>query len=74
LNLASAPKSPAGVKGCKVFMADAKVGVFSQMRTFHYLLALMVGCDPQDQDRVQIIYHPCLIVEVLSPGTEDSIT
>jgi Uma2 family endonuclease len=30
----------------------------------------MVTCDSTDQLARQVVYHPCLIVEVLSPGTE----
>ena len=30
----------------------------------------MVSCDPRDQRARKVIYHPCLLVEVLSPGTE----
>jgi Uma2 family endonuclease len=30
----------------------------------------MVSCDPRDRKARKAIYHPCLIVEVLSPGTE----
>jgi len=68
INLTSALKNHLRGKGCKVFMADAKVGV-SQNGPFHYP-DVMVSCDPQDQKARKIIYHPCLIVEVLSPGTE----
>jgi Uma2 family endonuclease len=49
-------------------MADAKVGV-SHNGPFHYP-DVMVSCDPRDQRARQVIYHPCMIVEVLSPGTE----
>ncbi|MEG3863805.1 Uma2 family endonuclease [Microcoleus sp. herbarium12] len=68
VNLTSALKNHLRGKGCKVFMADAKVGV-SQNGPFHYP-DVMVSCDPQDQRARKVIYHPCLIVEVLSPGTE----
>jgi Uma2 family endonuclease len=68
LNLASGLKNYLRGKGCKVFMADAKVGV-SQNGPFHYP-DVMVSCDPRDQKARKVIYHPCLIVEVLSPGTE----
>lgn len=68
VNLTSALKNHLRGKGCKVFMADAKVGV-SLQGPFHYP-DVMVSCDPQDQRACKIIYHPCLIVEVLSPGTE----
>jgi Uma2 family endonuclease len=68
LNLASMLKNHLRGKGCKAFMADAKVGV-SQNGPFHYP-DVMVTCDHQDQTARQVIYHPCLIVKVLSPGTE----
>lgn len=68
LNLASALKNHLRGKGCKVQIADAKVGV-SLQGPFHYP-DVMVSCDPRDQRARKVIYHPCLIVEVLSPGTE----
>lgn len=68
VNLTSALKNHLRGKGCKVFMADAKVGV-SLQGPFHYP-DVTVSCDPQDQRARNIIYHPCLIVEVLSPATE----
>jgi len=68
LNLASALKTHLRGKGCKVFMADAKVGV-SEKGSYHYP-DVMVTCDLRDQTARQIVYYPCLIAEVLSPGTE----
>ena len=68
LNLASALKSHVRGKGCKVFIADAKVGV-SENGPFHYP-DVMVSCDERDRNARKVIYHPCLIVEVLSPSTE----
>ncbi|MEQ8752121.1 MAG: Uma2 family endonuclease [Coleofasciculus sp. G1-WW12-02] len=68
VNLTSALKNHLRGKGCKVFMADAKVGV-SLQGPFHYP-DVMVSCDLRDQRSRKIIYHPCLLVEVLSPGTE----
>lgn len=68
LNLASGLKNHLRGKGCKVFMADAKVGV-SPNGPFHYP-DVVVSCDPRDQKSRQVIYYPCLIVEVLSPQTE----
>lgn len=67
LNLASALKNHLRSQGCKVFMADAKVGV-SQNGPFHYP-DVMVTCDSRDQTARQVIYHPCLIIEILSPST-----
>ncbi|MGD1911936.1 MAG: Uma2 family endonuclease [Rivularia sp. (in: cyanobacteria)] len=68
LNLASALKNPLRGKGCKVQMADAKLGV-SENGPFHYP-DVMVSCDERDKRATKVIYHPCLIVEVLSPSTE----
>ncbi|RMG13518.1 MAG: Uma2 family endonuclease [Cyanobacteria bacterium J055] len=68
LNLGSALKNHLRDRGCKVFVADAKVGV-SEQGPYHYP-EVMVSCDPLDRKARQAIYHPCLIVEVLSPGTE----
>ncbi|NEO52682.1 MAG: Uma2 family endonuclease [Okeania sp. SIO3B5] len=67
LNLASALKNHLRGKGCKVFMADAKAGI-SEKGPFYYP-DVMVTCDDRDLSARQIVYHPCLIIEVLSPGT-----
>lgn len=68
LNLASNLKTHVRGKGCKVFMADAKLGV-SENGPFHYP-DVMVTCDESDRNAKKVIYHPCIIVEVLSPSTE----
>lgn len=68
LNLASALKAHLRGKGCKVFMADAKLGV-SENGPYHYP-DVMVTCDPRDQTARKVIDYPCLVAEVLSPGTE----
>ncbi|MEC4984332.1 MAG: Uma2 family endonuclease [Oscillatoria sp. PMC 1068.18] len=68
LNLASALKIHLRQKGCKVFMADAKLGV-SRQGPFHYP-DIMVTCDIRDQTARKLVYHPCLIIEILSPSIE----
>jgi Uma2 family endonuclease len=68
LNLASLLKNHLRGKGCKVFMADAKVGISKDGP--YYYPDVMVTCDSADQSAIQAVYHPCLIVEVLSPGTQ----
>lgn len=68
VNLTTALKNHLRGKGCKVSMADAKVGI-SENGPFHYP-DVMVTCDERDRRAMQVIYHPCLIVEVLSPSTE----
>jgi len=68
INLTMALKNHLRGKGCRVLMADSKLGV-SEKGSFHYP-DVMVTCDEKDRRATKIIYHPCLIVEVLSPGTE----
>ncbi len=68
VNLTTALKNHLRGKGCKVSMADAKVGV-SEIGPFYYP-DVMVTCDQRDRQAIQAIYYPCLIVEVLSPSTE----
>lgn len=68
VNLTTALKNHLRGKGCKVSMADAKVGV-SERGPFHYP-DVMVTCDERDRRAIRVIYYPCLIVEVLSPSTE----
>lgn len=68
VNLTTALKNHLRGKGCKVSMADAKVGV-SERGPFHYP-DVMVTCDERDRRAIRVIYYPCLIVKVLSPSTE----
>lgn len=60
-------------KGCKVRTSDAKVAI-SEQGAFFYP-DVVVTCDPRDQDTRdqkarQFTRYPCLVIEVLSPGTE----
>lgn len=68
LNIASALKNHLRGKGCKVFMADAKLGI-SEKGPFHYP-DVMVTCNQTDLQAQKKVYYPCLIIEVLSPSTE----
>ncbi len=68
LNLATALKNHQRGKDCRVYMADAKVGI-SEVGPYFYP-DIMVTCDSRDRREKTVVYHPCLIVEVLSPGTE----
>ena len=68
LNLATALKSYLRGSGCRVNMADAKVGV-SEKGPFHYP-DVVVSCNERDRQAIKFIQYPCLIVEVLSPSTE----
>lgn len=49
-------------------MANAKVGM-TESGPFFYP-DVLVTCDDRDRRALKIVQHPCLIVEVLSPGTE----
>ncbi|GAB4155061.1 MAG: Uma2 family endonuclease [Cyanobacteria bacterium J069] len=55
-------------KGCRAFIADVKVQVSD--RGAYFYPDVMVSCDERDRPAVNLIQHPCLIVEVLSPTTE----
>ncbi|MGD1808007.1 Uma2 family endonuclease [Dapis sp. BLCC M126] len=68
INLVSALKSHLEGKNCKVEMADTKVGISTNSHFFYPDVVL--SCDPRDRESRNIIYYPCLIVEVLSPSTK----
>ena len=68
INLTTALKSHLRGKPCKVYMADAKVST-SQRGPFYYP-DVIVTCDRRDRQEQKVIYHPCLIAEVLSSSTE----
>ncbi len=56
-------------KGCQLFIADMKLRVDHSNQTYFYYPDLLLSCDPHDREA----YYrraPCLLVEVLSPGTE----
>ena len=67
INLTSALKNHLRGKGCKVFMADAKLGV-SQNGPFHYP-DVMVSCDTRDQKFRHIIYYSSLNAQQLTHQT-----
>ncbi|MGB5593848.1 MAG: Uma2 family endonuclease, partial [Crocosphaera sp.] len=68
INVTTTLKSHLRGKGCKVQMTDVKLGI-SQQGNFFYP-DVMVTCDERDKKERLIMYHPCLIIEVLSPSTE----
>ncbi|NJN85611.1 MAG: Uma2 family endonuclease [Leptolyngbyaceae cyanobacterium SL_7_1] len=67
VNLTTALKPHLRGKGCKVFMADAKVEVSSQGPYFYP--DVVVTCHPHDQHANDLIRDPSVIIEVLSPST-----
>ncbi|MEM7553104.1 MAG: Uma2 family endonuclease [Cyanobacteria bacterium P01_A01_bin.84] len=55
-------------KGCDFYISDVKVQV-SEAGPYHYP-DVVVTCDDRDKQAIDMIRHPCLVVEVLSPSTE----
>ncbi|NJM22817.1 MAG: Uma2 family endonuclease [Richelia sp. SL_2_1] len=55
-------------KDCNVYISDVKVQVTTS-GPYHYP-DVMVTCDEEDKESIDMVRHPCLIVEVLSPSTE----
>ena len=54
--------------GCRVYMSDMKVRIES--KNLYYYPDVMVSCDERDKAFQSFKRHPCLIIEVLSKGTE----
>ena len=54
--------------GCRAYMSDMKARIES--RNIYYYPDVMVTCDERDKAFQSFKRHPCLIVEVLSDGTE----
>lgn len=69
INLTTLLKQPVRSRGCRVFMADAKVQI-SVVGNLYFYPDIAVTCHPEDKQSTKYLKHPCLIVEVLSPGTE----
>lgn len=68
INFTTALKNHLRGSGCKVQMVGAKVGI-SPSGPFYYP-DVMVTYDQSDRTARKIIYHPTLIIEILSPSTE----
>lgn len=59
--------------GCSTYVVDMKVKVKAGKSQAFFYPDVLVTCDPADQDAEHDYYkeHPKLIIEVLSPSTED---
>ena len=68
LNLYTALRPHVRQRSCRINVADVKVNI-AAMDAYRYP-DLVVSCDPSDQQAIQAIQAPKLIVEVLLPGTE----
>ncbi len=72
LNIASLLRFHLRGSGCKTFIADMKVKIAMAKNSsdIFYYPDVMVTCNPQDTEKYYKSY-PCLIVEVLSPYTQN---
>jgi Uma2 family endonuclease len=68
VNLVSLLRSHVRGTGCRVFINDVKVKVAKDSAYFYP--DVLVTCDERDIKAKTIVQYPCLIIEVLSPGTE----
>ncbi|MGL4618411.1 Uma2 family endonuclease [Chroococcidiopsis sp.] len=68
VNLTTTIKNYLRGGSCRVYMADAKVCVSEEGPC--YYPDVVVSCDERDRQATKFLQYPCLIVEVLSPGTE----
>ncbi len=68
LNFGALLKSHMRGRGCKTLNSDCRVSIVGS--TKYVYPDLSVTCDERDKSTAQYITYPCLIVEVLSPGTE----
>ncbi|SJM93824.1 conserved hypothetical protein [Crenothrix polyspora] len=55
---------------CSLYMADMRVKVDSKDKAWFYP-DVMVTCDPEDRQRNTMKQSPILVIEVLSPSTQD---
>ncbi len=70
LNIASFLRFHLRGSGCKTFIADMKVRLAKNSVDVFYYPDVMVTCDGEDRERFYKV-SPCLVVEVLSPSTEN---
>ncbi|NEP08509.1 MAG: Uma2 family endonuclease [Okeania sp. SIO2G4] len=72
LNIASILRFHLRGSGCKTFIADMKVKIYMAENSsdIFYYPDVMVTCNPQDTEKYYKSF-PCLIVEVLSPSTQN---
>lgn len=68
LNLATALRQKARGTNCKTFIADMKLFIPELNR--YYYPDVLLTCDPEDNHEYYK-RNPCLIIEVLSPATEN---
>ena len=55
---------------CSLYVSDMRVKIDSKDKAWFYP-DVMVTCDPDDRQRNMMKYSPILVIEVLSPSTQD---
>ena len=55
---------------CSLYMSDMRVKIDSKDKAWFYP-DVMVTCDPEDRQRNTMKHSPILVIEVLSPSTQD---
>lgn len=68
LNIGTQLRNHLRGKSCQVFVCDMKVRI--EKDDVSYYPDVVVTCNPQDKEKF-FLTKPCLIVEVLSPSTEN---
>jgi Uma2 family endonuclease len=68
VNLSAMLRNHLRGRSCQVLNSDAKVQSLESQSYFYPDVS--VTCDERDKNADKFISHPCLIIEVLSPGTE----
>ncbi|MEZ2277803.1 MAG: Uma2 family endonuclease [Microcoleus sp.] len=68
VNLVTLLRNHVRGSGCRVYMSDMKARIES--RNIYYYPDVMVTCDERDKVFQSFKRYPCLIIEVLSKGTE----
>lgn len=69
LNIAAILLGASRGGSCRVYTNDMKLRINTGIMNRYYYPDVMVTCDPEDDADLYKV-SPCLIVEVLSPGTE----
>jgi Uma2 family endonuclease len=68
LNFGALLKAHMRGRGCKTLNSDCRVSIVGSTKFVYPDLS--ITCDERDKTTPEYITYPCLIIEVLSPGTE----
>ena len=70
INLTGELRNALRGRSCLVFDSDMHVRIDESL---YVLPDASVSCDERDHGYVQTLRHPCLVIEVLSPSTKNSL-